>query len=152
MGWPVIALAAAGLGLQLWGKYSAKRAAQRAASFNIAVDEANAQAARASAEWAIARHRYQTRKLLGSQRARYAISGFQLEGTPLLVMQETAAQAELDEIAMRYLGETRAASFLNRAAATRFGREARSQAAKTGMLETLLTGGLKMAGLAGWLK
>ena len=137
-------LAGVGLGLNLWGQYSAKRAQERANAFNVAIDEQNARAAEASAQWAIARHRYDVKKLLGRQRARFAVSGFQLKGTPLLVMQETAAQAELDEIAMRYRGRLQAAGFRNQATMTRFEGKVRSKAAKIGMMGTLLTGGMKM--------
>ena len=143
-------LAGVGLGLELWGQYSEKRAAERAAHFNAAIDEQNAAAARAATNWAIARHRYDVRRLLGAQRARYAISGVRLEGTPLLVMQETAAQAELDEIAMRYQGRLREAGFMNQAAMSRFEGKARSQAAKIGMFKTLLTEGPETASKFGF--
>ncbi len=69
--------------------------------------------------------RRRTKQVLGRQRALFAKSGVKLEGTPLLVQQETATEGELDALAIRRSGDLREARLLNEARAARLqGRNA----------------------------
>ena len=54
-------------------------------------------------------HRQRIRTMLSRQRSMYGKSGVATEGSPLLVMQETADQGEMDALAIRYGGDVEAA-------------------------------------------
>ncbi len=116
-----LGLGMAGVG-QIMSGYSASQAAKMnarlaemegqeaslAAQYNAAVSRANAQAIQASAELDIQRMQKAARALRVIQVARYAKGGVKLEGSPLAVMIDTAAEAELDQIITRFNAETAA--------------------------------------------
>ena len=66
------------------------------AEFNAAVARANAEAIRATTDLDIERMKKQARQLRGTQVARYAGAGVKYEGSPLLVMIDSAQDAKLD--------------------------------------------------------
>ncbi len=51
------------------------------------------------------RHRDKIRRLKATQRASYAKSGVTMEGSPLEVLADTQAQADLDEMIIRHGGK-----------------------------------------------
>ena len=69
----------------------------------------NAETIRQAGEAEAARHRQKSSDLLAQYRARYAASGVEFEGSPLLVMQETAARAEQDALGILYNYQVKAA-------------------------------------------
>lgn len=83
-------------------------AAKKQGQFNARVQARNAAVARDQAAAEIARQRIAARKTIGSMRAAYAASGVTVEGSPLDVLEESAAAAELDTQTLRYRGELRA--------------------------------------------
>lgn len=85
-------------------------------------------------------------KTIGTQAATYAASGVRLTGSPLLVMQESKNQSELDAMKTEFGGNLQAVNLKNEANMRRY---AGSQSANAGMmnaLSTLLTGGLNAYG------
>ena len=102
------------------------RAADKAAQFNARALEADAKQAKAVAAFEARLARERGAKLLGRQRAAAGASGISLEGSPLLVMGETAANIERDALAIEFGGAARAAALRNQAAGERFaGRQAK---------------------------
>lgn len=96
--------------------------------YNARVAERQGQMARQAADLEEARQRNRTDKLLSSQRAAVAASGLDLEGSPLLVMEESAAQSELDALLIRHSGSVAEAQANSQAAADRMsGRAAKMQ-------------------------
>ena len=84
--------------------------------YNAEVARRGAEAARRNAETIkqageaeAARHRQKSSDLLARQRAAYAASGVEFEGSPLLLMQETAARAEQDALGILYNYQVKAA-------------------------------------------
>ena len=77
--------------------------------YNQRVAEADAEAAGQKAAYDADLHRSRVRKLLSSQRALYGKSGVDLAGSPLLAIEDTAGQGELDALAIRYGGSVDAA-------------------------------------------
>ena len=69
----------------------------------------NAEIIRQAGEAEAARHRQKSSDLLAQQRVAYAASGVEFEGSPLLVMQETAARAEQDALGILYNYQVKAA-------------------------------------------
>jgi hypothetical protein len=73
--------------------------------------EDNAEAAEQAARYDEDRSRDRARRLLAAQRVGYAKGGVLLAGTPADVQADTAAEAELDALAIRYGGASRAGAF-----------------------------------------
>ena len=69
----------------------------------------NAETIRRVGEVEAARHRRKSSNLLARQRSAYAASGVEFEGSPLLLMQETAARAEQDALDILYNYQVKAA-------------------------------------------
>ena len=82
--------------------------AKSTADYNAAVakEEAKTQAVLTDIE--IARHRRASKKLQSEQIARYGAAGVTLEGSPILVMADSAADAELDEALIKFEGASKA--------------------------------------------
>lgn len=109
--WVVIAaavVAAAGAG---YAGYAQNQAAKESAK----VAEQNANAARDKAAYDEQTHRERVKKLLSTQRALYGSAGVTEQGTPLLVMENSAKEGEIDALAIRYEGEVEAQRFLSEA-------------------------------------
>lgn len=110
----------------LFGVYSAFSQAQaqekmanynaRMAEYQAEANRRNAQAAQNAAAYQEDRHRERARKLMSSMRSLYGASGVAEEGTPLLVMEESAANAELDAQAIRYQGNVQSMQYTSQAA------------------------------------
>lgn len=84
------------------------RESKIASDYNAAVARANAEAIRASSEIDIQKQIKAKGALRGEQVAGYAKAGVKLEGSPLAVIIDSAAQAELDMAITRYNTETSA--------------------------------------------
>ena len=99
-----------GLGVSAAGSLYSGYTQSKMAKFNasLAREEAQAEEERGSLEEA--RFRKNVERFKGEQRARYAASGMTMEGSPLLVMEETAAEAEIDAILIRHASESRISS------------------------------------------
>ncbi len=84
-------------------------AQRKATNYNADVADANAKAAEDKAAFDERAHRENVKKILASQRALYGKSGLSVEGSPLLVMEDTTQQGEMDALAIRYGGDVAAA-------------------------------------------
>jgi len=132
----------AGLKAQAQGReYEATIAAQNA---QVARQQANAR------EEAQRRH---ARQVLGDQRAALAESGVGLSGSSADIYRQSAANAELDALNIRYEGELAARGLLAQSELDRYGgrvdRSNAKGAKRAGTLDaatTLLTGGSKAYG------
>ncbi len=82
---------------------------QKAAEASADTAEEAAAATREKAAYDEKMHREKMQKILSSQQAAYGTSGVTTEGSPLLVMEDTARQGELDALAIRYGGDVEAA-------------------------------------------
>jgi len=82
------------------------REANITAEYNAAVSRANAEAIRTSADLDIERQKKAKETLRGSQVTRYAKGGVKLEGSPLEVLIDSAAQAELDMLITDFNAKT----------------------------------------------
>lgn len=104
-----IALIGAATAMAAGGAVYAGDQQRKAANMNADIAEQNAIAERNKAAYDENIHRESVRKLLSSQRALYGKSGVDMTGSPLLVMEDTAGQGELDALAIRYGGDIAAA-------------------------------------------
>jgi hypothetical protein len=104
---------AVGTGLAVVGAIQGGKAEGAAADFNAQSAAQEAQA-RENAQ------RAQAQRQLGMIRANVSKAGATMEGTPLMVLSESAANAEIDALNTRYSGQREAALYESR------GRNART--------------------------
>lgn len=102
------ALGTIGTAVSTVGALSAGRAEAGASQFN-------ADAARQEAASREAAQRTAAQRQLGSIRAGVSKSGATMEGTPLMVLSESAANAEIDALNTRYSGQREGALYDSRA-------------------------------------
>lgn len=77
----------------------------QAAKYNAQVAQNNADAATQAANFETEAERRRQMRLFGAQRAAYGKAGVTMEGTPLDVVGDTAAEGELDALAILYQGQ-----------------------------------------------
>jgi len=120
---------------------------RKAASYSADVAEQAARAAQERAAYDEEMHRERIRKTLSTIRSLYGKSGVDMTGTPLLALEETAAQGEMDALAIRYGGDVAAAQ--KRSEAARY--KMQGGAARTSSYfqagSTLLQGAGRMYGM-----
>lgn len=104
----ILALSAASAGVAAYGAYQQGQEAKKAAGFNAAVAQQNAQLNIDEAKQEAAQQQRQTILRLGSIRAAAGASGIQQEGNVLDVLGETARQSELERQNIVYHGALRA--------------------------------------------
>ena len=139
----VVAAAVISAGAGVYSADAQRRAGNQQADYNAAVAEQDAKAAKAKAEYDEKAHRENVRKILATQRALYGKSGVSMEGSPLLVMEDTQKQGELDALAIRYGGDVASARSRSEANVARMTGRNNAYAAKAGYIQagsTLLSG------------
>ena len=82
--------------------------------------------------------------LPGKLLAGYGASGVTLEGTPLDVLEESAANAELDALTIRHQGELAARGYENTATLDTFAASGARTGGYISAVDELLTGGAKL--------
>ena len=97
----------------------AGRQAKKTSEYNAAIGERNAGLARSQAAADADAQQRHARQVIGAARAGYGASGITLEGSPLDVLESSAANAELDRQNILYKGELRAMGYSEGAALDR---------------------------------
>ena len=133
---------AIGVGGQLY----AGEQQRRAASYSADVAEQAARAAQEKAAYDEEMHRERIRKTLSTIRSLYGKSGVDMTGTPLLALEETAAQGEMDALAIRYGGDVAAARQRSEAALLKMQGKVASTSSYFQAGSTLLQGAGSMYG------
>lgn len=137
----LIALTAVGTGFQVISAVAQGQSQASMAEYNAKVAEAQAAQVREAAAFEERRSRDSARRFLSTQRALYGASGVTVEeGSPLLVMADTAAESELDALAIRYSGSVEAARAQSQAALDRMSAQTYRQAGYLDAGASLLTG------------
>jgi hypothetical protein len=121
------------------------QSAARAASANAAMAEEEAQRARQTAAVEEQRNRDQSRRIISAQRAAYGASGVvSEEGSPLLALADSASEAELDALTIRYSGATQARRLQAQAASDRASASGARMQGLVGAGTTLLGGAVRV--------
>ena len=102
---------AIGTAFSVIGALNQGQQAADAARYNAAVAQNNATAARQQAAANAEAQARRARQQIGSMRAAYGASGVSLEGSPLDVIEASAAAAEMDRQNILYSGELRAGGY-----------------------------------------
>lgn len=142
-----MALAIAGTVMSVMGALQQGKAASNAAKFNASVADRNALIARQQAEEDVNRQRRDTRRRMGSIRARFGASGVDLAGSPLDVIEDSAAEAELDALTIQHQGELKAQGFDINASMSRTRAKTERQAGFMRAGTALLSGASKAASM-----
>lgn len=151
----IIAAALAGTGVAAYGQYQQGKSAQAQAKSQAAWNLYNAKVAKRKAEierqattFDVQQQRKRARAILGKQRAMVGASGVEMEGSPLLVAEDTAAELAKEEVNLRLKGQRRAMGFeaqsildISKAGAAKTRAAGFGKAAVTGAGATLLAGG-----------
>lgn len=83
-------------------------------------------------------------KSLSSMRAGYGAAGVTIEGSPLDVIENSAAEAEMDALLVRHQGQLRAWGYQAQSELDKFQGKQAQRAGFMNGVSTLLTGGAKM--------
>lgn len=127
-------------GMQAYGQFSEGQKSEEAEEYNAQIAEQEAELTREKSKLNEFRSRKQLKAFTGSQRAAFAGAGVQFTGTPLDVMQDTMANAELDIAINKFNSEQDARRFEDEAFRRRkFGKAAAQSGAVAGG-STLLQG------------
>jgi len=129
--------------------YESGQQQQAASEYNKKVARNQAQAARDAASIQEEAVRDRDRRLLARQRAEVGASGYTAEGSPLSVMLDSAQEAELEALRVRYGGAAQAAGAQSDAQLQSFYGKNASRAGTIGAGTTLLTGAAQAAGAYG---
>lgn len=121
-----VVLAVAAAAVAAAGAIQQGKATEQAMEYNAKVAEVQGEQARLNAGYEEGRQRDRAERLRSSQLAAYAKSGVAYEGSPLLVVEGSAVEAEMDALAIRHAGSIENARMKAQAAADRMaGRQAR---------------------------
>jgi len=131
------------LGLGSYGELQKGYANANAAEFNAAVARQNADLTLQQTIEQERRTRLQSRKAIGQLKTAYSASGVTQEGSALDVLQESAANAELDALTVRHAGEVRRVGFLNEATLQDYAARASIKAGKINAAASLLRSGIE---------
>lgn len=133
-------VAGAGTLLTVYGMQQQKKAAQRAADLNAQESEINAELVAKQAEEDARQFRLSFTKDNARNITAIGASGIKMEGSPMEVLQENAANAERDYQNIKAGGEQQRQSYLRQARMYREGGAAAAEAADIGSAAALLNG------------
>jgi hypothetical protein len=139
-----IAAMVAATALTAANQISQGAAANKMVKYNASVSEGQAAAARDQAAFDEARAREQAQRGFGARRAAYGGAGITLEGTPIDVLGDAAADAEMDALSLRRRGDLESWGRLADAGAQRTRGRAAQQSAFMDAGSTLLNGASKI--------
>jgi len=135
-----IAVSLAGTAVSAWSAIEAGKQQEAMAKYNAANELIAGIREKARRDLEARRHREQTLRLLSRQKSLYLKAGVTMEGTPLEVIGQTAAEAEIDAILIEKTGQ---GEYLERLARMGMFQEMGAGYATAGYIKagtTLLTG------------
>ena len=131
-----------------YASYEQGQQAQEVQKYNAKVNENRAIEETQRAAFDAARSREQSRRVLANQRAVYGASGVDIAaGSPLLVMADSAKQAELDAQIILSGGQARSSDAIARANIARYQGTAAARAGSIQAGTTLLSGATRAYGV-----
>jgi len=140
-----IAVAAISAAAGGYATYDSGQQRKKESRYQADVAAENALAEKDKAKYDAKMHRENVQRVLASQRALYGKSGLTGEGSPLLVMEESAKQGEMDALAIRYGGDIRASQQRSASNLYRMQGKNAARAGNIGAGSTLLGGASNVA-------
>lgn len=147
MSWAVTAIvvAAAGVGVGVYAQTSAAATAKATGKYNAKLAESQAKQTEMDAAENISRRRREAKRLLATQRSRFAKAGVVEEGTPLEVLAETAGILELETLDYDRMQRQQALALRAQGAADRALGSSQARAGYIGAGASLLSGSASVA-------
>ena len=142
-----IILSVAATAASTYAAYEGGRQQKKAADLSAKLAERDAENARAAARIRAENYAEEARRRMATMRAGYAASGVTMEGTPLLVMMETAREVEKDIQRIKWGGEAQASAFEGEAGLQRMIGKQAYQTGIMGAGTSLLTGASRMGAM-----
>ncbi len=140
----ILVVAAVSAATTAYASYETGRQQRKVGRANAKMLEHEAEQARYSAKVKAERYKREAARRMGQMRAGYAVSGVDVEGTPLLVLMESASEAAKDEERIRQGGEQQAWGLLSRANIQRIGGKGAYTAGAMGAGSSLLGGAARV--------
>ncbi len=141
-----LVLSAAGTGTQVYGQYQSGRYQSDVMRNNAIIQRRMADDAQRRGENEENRHRMKVAQLKSRQRAQMAAKGLDIsQGTPSLILEDTAEMGELDALTIRNNAEREVYGLKTRAQNTESQADVVRQNATMSALGTLMTGGGQVA-------
>jgi hypothetical protein len=146
-------IALAGVATSAAGQAKQGKQAEKAMQYNAAVSEIEAQNAENAAELEAFKMGRAKERMGGTQRATYAKAGVTQSGTPLSVQLESASEAEMDIMIMRWNGKVaksraKSQAQYERILGANYASAGKAQAAST-LLQGVTSVGLQTFGAGG---
>lgn len=147
--WAVVGAtaAAAGSGMQAYGSYQQGKSEEALNKYNAEVSRRQATAAELQASAEAKRQQRATKAEQARQRVLLAKSGITTEGTPLMLLEQSAANAEMDRQMILREGNIQADQFRSQATMDRMRAKAAKRAGTMGAASSLLSGGGQVANI-----
>jgi len=143
--WMAIA-AVAGTAMSAMGQIQAGQSQSEWSNYNAQIAERDAQNTRNLAAFDAEQKRKETQSLIGRQKALYGKAGVTMEGSPLLLMEETASEGELDARMIEWSGSNKSERYMSEGQLSRMKGSQAKTAGYIGAGSTLLTGGAQAYG------
>lgn len=150
MSWAItaVALVAVGTGVSVYGQVTAASQARSIGKYNAKVAENQAKQVEMDAAESIRRKRKENKRLLATQRGRYAKAGVVMEGTPLELLAESAGNLELEVLDYNRQAQLEQQNLRAQGAMDRAMGSMQARGAYIGAGATLLSGAGQAAGMA----
>lgn len=142
-----IAATVASAAASAYASYQSGKSQQAAADFNAEMAARQAKQAQDVAKIKEENYREEVARRMAKIRADYAAAGVTTEGTPLLVMMDSARQAERDAQRIRYGGEIESFAYQGEAGLQRMTGKQAYQAGLIGAGVSLLSGASRIGGM-----
>ncbi len=150
----IVPLLITGVGVAAYGQYQQGKTAQSQAKaqaawniYNSKVAKRNAEAERQANLFASRQQKKRASALLAKQRALIGAAGVEMEGSPLLVVEDTAAELAKEAVNIRLTGQRRVSAYksqsildISKASAAKSAAAGFGRAAVTGAGGTILQG------------
>jgi hypothetical protein len=141
------ALVIAATALSAYGNIQQGKANQKAHDYNAAMLRQSAEVEQQQGGQREEAQRRQARQVLGTQAAAFAQSGGGSGGSAADVMKQSATNAELDSLMIRYESDLKSKGLKNQAAGEVYAGKVAKQAGYYGAVNSVLSGGSTYAGL-----
>lgn len=143
-----IPLLMGGSALSAYGNLQQGKANQKAHNYNATMLQQQASVEEQQGGAREEAQRRQARKVLGSQAAATAQSGTGTGGSAADIMQQSATNAELDALMIRYESGLKASGLKNQAAGEKYAGKVARQAGYYGAIGSVLNGASTYVGMA----
>jgi hypothetical protein len=139
----------AGGALQTKGILDEAQMQHNVGKYNAEIDRQNAQLAIMQSREDERKQRVYGRKALGDIRSGYAASGITMEGSAMDILEESAANAELDALSIRHGGYAKATAYRSQAQMAEYQGAEAMRAGRTKAAATILSTAGKAYGSTG---